>query len=363
VPDPLPNVGALRDHVTGILGPLEGALTAIGRLDGFFHQHPGGFNVDPWVLFGPLRLREARLSSRIENTVASAREVAVAAHQNLGRSEPLEVRNYLVAMNIAASEGAPLSEAAIRELHRLLLEGVPGAAQKLPGEYRRSQVYIGDDRAGFERARFVPPPAGEVGRLMRDLVLFLREPPGGMTSLLAIGLAHYQFETIHPFADGNGRLGRMLITLGMCDHGLLSAPLVYPSGYIDANKQAYYDALLAVSTEGDWAGWLAYFLEAVRSQAEDTFGRMERLLELRERYRERVSQRPLSTKIDRVIDFLFESPAVTARSLHERVGGAKQTSRNYIEFLVEASILQEVTGRKKGQVYVAPEILAVADQD
>jgi Fic family protein len=346
-----------------MFGLLEETLTAVGRLDGFVRQQPGGFNIDPWVLFQPLRLREARLSSRIENTIASARDAALSAHRRFERSEPLEVRKYLEALDVGARASGPLTEARVRGLHRVLMEGVPGARGKRPGEYRAGQVYIGDDDLGFARARYVPPPAEQVGRLMRDLVLFLREPPEGMSTLLVIGLAHYQFEAIHPFADGNGRLGRMLITLGLCDHSLLSAPLVYPSSYIDTNKQEYYGSLLAVSTRGDWGRWLRYFLRAVCFSATDTYGRMVRLLELREAYRERVSRRSLSSRMDRVIDLLFEHPVFTARQLHVRVGGSRQTIRNYIGHLLDAEILEEVTGRKKDQVFAAREVLEAADQD
>ncbi|MCC7387929.1 MAG: Fic family protein [Phycisphaerales bacterium] len=363
IPNPAPGVPELREHVAEIIGPLEVASNAVGKLDGFFRQAPGGFNIDPWILFQPLRLREARLSSKIENTIASAREVAMQAHRPAERPEPLEVRNYLRAMNLAAQAPAPMSESRIRAMHEELLRDVPDAERKLPGRYRDRQVYIGDERLGFTRARFVPPPAAEVPGLMHDLVVYLREPPRGLSALLALGLSHYQFETIHPFADGNGRVGRLLITLGLCDHGLLEAPLIYPSAYIDANKQAYYDALLAVSERGDWAGWLRFFLETVRSQAVDTTQRMHRLLELRDDYRQRVSHRPLSARIDRVIDHLFASPVVTARSLHEAVGGARQTVHNYIDLLVEAGILLEITGRKKDQIYEASEILNLADQD
>lgn len=363
IPNPAPGVDELRKHLTGLTGHLEATSHEVGKLDGFFRQAPGGFNIDPWLLFQPLRLREARLSSRIENTVASAREVAVQIHRSLDRTEPLEVLNYLKAMDMAANAPAPMNESRIRELHRELLRDVPDAERKLPGRYRDRQVYIGNEHLGFTQARFVPPPASEVPRLMHDLVKYLREPPTGLSALIILGLAHYQFETIHPFADGNGRLGRLFITLGLCDHGLLEAPLIYPSGHIDANKQEYYDALLAVSEEGDWSRWLSFFLETVRSQAVDTMQRMHRLLELRDAYRQRVAHRPLSARIDRVIDHLFASPAVTARSLREAVGGANQTVRNYIDLLVEVGILQEITGRKKDQVYIATEILDLADQD
>jgi len=345
-------------------------MAELGRLDGFFQQAPGGFNVNPWVLYQPLRLREARLSSRIENTVASAREVAGLPYLSTQRIEALEVRNYLNAIELGAKAIGPgederrqITESLIRQLHQSLLRDIPGADRKRPGNYRDRLVYIGDEHLGFERARFVPPPASEVPHLMRELVGFIRRPPEGLPALLAVGMAHYQFETIHPFADGNGRLGRMLITLGLCDRGVLSAPLIYPSGYIDANKREYYDSLLAVSTHGDWGRWLRFFLEAVRSQAVDTLARMKELLRLREDIRSRVAHRSLSARFLSTIDHLFAEPVITAASLNRAVGGGAQTSRNYIDILCYLNVLKEITGKKKGRAYMAWEIIRIADQD
>ena len=249
----------------------EQAVALLGRLDGSFQDHPGRLNISPWVLYRPLRLREARLSSKIENTIASASEIEVANLLRLERSEPLEVRNYITAIDRAVGQEGPLSEMRIRALHEALLEGVEGGDRKFPGQYRPNQVMIGDDGDSFADARFVPPPAGEVPALMRDLVDFMREPPAGMPVLIAAALAHYQFETIHPFADGNGRLGRMLITLSLCEGTILSKPLIYPSGYINQHKQQYYDLLLRVSTHGDWAAWINYFLDVLDVSIDDTF--------------------------------------------------------------------------------------------
>lgn len=338
-------------------------MAELGRLDGFFQQTPGGFNVNRWVLFQPLRLREAMLSSRIENTVASAREVAGLPYLPAPRTEAVEVGNYLRAIELGAGSKQPITESLIRQLHNELLRDIPDAKRKGPGRYRDRLVYIGDERLGFEKARFVPPPAEEVPHLMRELAAFLREPPEGMPALIAVGLAHYQFETIHPFADGNGRLGRMLITLGLCDRGLLSAPLIYPSGYIDANKSEYYDSLLAVSTQGDWGRWLRYFLQAVHSQAADTLRRMRDILRLREDIRSRAADRSLSERFVRAIDHLFAEPVVTAASLNKAIGGGAQTSRNYIDLLCKLGVLQEITGRKKDRAYMAWEIIDIADQD
>ena len=310
--------------------------------------------MNPWVLYQPLRLREARLSSRIENTVASAREVAGLPYLSTQRIDVLEVRNYLDAIDLGAKaiglgedEPRQITESLIRQLHQRLLRDTPGADRKRPGNYRDRLVYIGDERLGFERARFVPPPASEVPHLMRELVGFMRQPPEGLPALLAVGMAHYQFETIHPFADGNGRLGRMLITLGLCDRGVLSAPPIYPSGYIDANKQEYYDSLLAVSTQGDWGRWLRFFLEAVRSQAVDTLSRMKELLRLREDIRSRAAHRSLSARFLSTIDHLFAEPVITAASLNRAVGGGAQTSRNYIKILCDLDVLKEITGKRR----------------
>ena len=335
----------------------------LGRLDGSFQDHPGGLYINPWVLYRPLRLREARLSSKIENTIASASEIESATLYRTDRSEPLEVRNYISAIEMAAGLDEPVSEAQIRALHSALLQGISDAERKYPGQYRPCQVMIGDDGDSFADARFVPPPPGEVPVLMHDLVRFMREPPTGMPTLIASALAHYQFETIHPFADGNGRLGRMLITLSLCDGTILSKPLIYPSGYINQHKQRYYDLLLRVSTHGDWHAWIDFYLDVVLSEAQGTIDRIHRLFRLRQEYFDRFQDRNHGMAFYAQIDYLFEQSVVTVNMIHERIKGTKQTARNYVDLLVERGVL--VAGTKRGAevYYFAPEIQRVADED
>lgn len=363
IPGALPTL----DEILPLLGPLmakhERAVAVLGRLDGSFQDHPGGLNINPWVLYRPLRLREARLSSKIENTIASASEIEAANLLNSQRSEPREVRNYMTAIDRAVGMEGPLSEMRIRGLHEALLSGIEGAERKFPGQYRPKQVMIGDDGDSFADARFVPPPPGEVPALMHDLVEFMRQPPTGMPALIAAALAHYQFETIHPFADGNGRLGRMLITLSLCEGTILSKPLIYPSGYINQHKQRYYDLLLKVSTHADWASWIDYFLDAIISEAQGTIDRIRRLFTLRQNYIDRFQDKNLGIAFYSQIDYLFEQSVVSVNMIHERIEGTKQTARNYVDLLVERGVLTKGVQRGAEVYYFAPEIHQVADED
>ncbi len=347
-----------------LMAKHEQAAALLGRLDGRFQDNPGGFNFNPWVLCRPLRLREARLSSKIENTIASASEIEAVEVIEPERSEPREVRNYIRTVEMGSGDKGPITETKIRALHAILLEGIPDADKNYPGMYRSTQVMIGDEDKPFSEARFVPPSATEVSLLMQDLVGFIKEPPAGMTTLVAAALAHYQFETIHPFADGNGRLGRMLITLGLCNGTVLSRPLIYPSGYINQNKELYYDKLLRVSAHGDWKGWIEYFLDTIISEAKGTVERVQRLFQLRENYHRRfVDKKKMWIDFYNIIDYLFERSVITVNAAEDRIAGGNQTARNYIELLVERGVLKYWTTRGLEKYYVATEILQVVDED
>lgn len=363
VPAPLPSFESILPVIGSLMAKHERAVALLGRLDGSFQDHPGGLNFNPWVLYRPLRLREARLSSKIEDTVASASEIEAADLLDLERSEPLEVRNYMTAIDRAVGLGEGLTESRIRELHATLLEGIEGAERKYPGQYRPKQVMIGNDRVSFAASRYVPPPPGEVAGLMGDLVRFMRNPPAGMPTLIAAALAHYQFEAIHPFADGNGRLGRMLITLSLCEGTILSKPLIYPSGYINQHKHEYYELLLRVSTHGDWAAWIEYFLSAVISEAQGTMDRIRRLLVLRQDYIDRFEDKSLGMSFYSQIDYLFEQSVVSVNMIHDRIDGTKQTARNYVDLLVERGVLTKGVQRGAEVYYFAPDIHRVADED
>lgn len=363
VPHSPPDGRALKPVLAECCVDLEAASSAVSRLQGLSEQTPSGFNVNPWVLFRPLRLREARLSSRIEDTVASSQDIALAAIERLEREEPLEVQNYLAAAEIGAGLPRPMTEVDLRGLHQRLLHGLADAGRKHPGRYRPGDVYIGDRSSGFRRARFVPPPAPEVPRLMTELVGYMRNPPADLPKLIVAGICHYQFETIHPFADGNGRLGRMLITQSICRFGLLESPLVYPSAAIDRTKQRYYDALNAVSLRGDWLGWISYFLTVIRESSEDALRMTGRLLDMREGILGKLSDSSLSQRVVAAVDFLFEQPVFTPAMLNERIGGATQTARNYIASFEDAGILARLDERVKNPRYYAPEIIRLSDED
>lgn len=357
------DAGLLTGVLSEVAAELEGAVSAVSRLNGLSEQTPSGFTVNPWVLFRPLRMREARLSSKIENTVSLSHEIALAAIEHVERQEPREVRNYLTAVEASAGIEGPITETDIRGLHQKLLDGVSDPKRTFPGQYRPGEVYIGDERLGFAKARFVPPPAAEVRGLMEQLVAYMRSPPVRLPKLIVAGLCHYQFETIHPFADGNGRLGRMLITLSLCKYGLLDSPLVYPSAAIERTRERYYSALNAVSLRGDWVGWVRYFLGVIRESAEDTLSMTRRLVALRDSLCDRVNDRPLSQHITKAIDFLFEQPVLTPASLHARLGASNQTARNYVRLFEERGIIQRLDDRVQNPRYFAAEMLKISDED
>ncbi len=363
VPGPMPDMDEILAHTGSLWSLQEQATAMLGRLDGSFENVPGGLSINPWVLYRPLRLREARLSSKIENTIASASEIESAVVIPTERDEPLEVQNYFQAIEMGAQSQSPLNETMIRALHKELLSGISDAKKYFPGQYRPLQVMIGDDDQSFSDARFVPPPPGEVDVLMQQLVEYMRNPPAGMPVLFVAAIAHYQFEAIHPFADGNGRLGRMLITLSLCNDSLLSKPLIYPSGYINQHKQRYYDLLLRVSTDGDWGAWLEFFLEVVISESQGTINRIKRLFQLRQDYLGRVGNKSLGKRFTDSVDYLFEQSVFTVKMLHHQIGGTEQTARNYVDLMVECGILEQFGRSAKTKVYMAPEIHMVVDED
>lgn len=358
VPDPLPPQHLDFERLIGRIWPELGAATAaLQRLDA-----TAATLTNPHLLSSPFKIREAQASSRIENTIASAEEVAIAGAGGPAADEPREVQNYLLALDEGLASDAPLGEWLLRQLHHRLIEGVRGG-DKSPGAYRKGQAYIQGEERGFPGARFVPPPAPEVPVCMQNLQAFLQTPPPTIPPLLQVGLTHYQFETIHPFADGNGRVGRILIILSMCRIGLISRPLLSISSYFDRHRQTYYDLLLGVSQRGDWEPWLRFFCDAVAVQAEDGASRGQRLLELRRSWLEQVTTPRAPALLREAVDRLFERPAVSARRLAERLEIRPQQAQRYIDRLQSLGILREVTGSQYGRIYVADEIVAAIESD
>ena len=275
VPNPLPPKLAWTSELVVTLSEADRAL---GELAGLGRSLP-----NPHLLIRPFVRREAVLSSRIEGTQSTLFDLYAYEAVQLSMFKPppdvREVYNYVRALEhgMARLPTLPLSLRLIREIHAHLMEGVRGEHQT-PGEFRRSQNWIGPPGCTLTDARFVPPPVPEMQESLHALETFLHASPT-LPPLMRLGLIHYQFEAIHPFLDGNGRVGRLLITLLLCAWDLLSEPLLYLSAYFDAHRQDYYDLLLRVSQHGAWEDWLTFFLRGIATQAQDSVARAGRLQE------------------------------------------------------------------------------------
>jgi Fic family protein len=304
--------------------------------------------------------KEAVLSSAIEGTQASISDLyAFEAEQLSFLDRPADVKevfNYVRAMErgLERLKSLPVSLRLIRELHGDLLQGVRGESGT-PGEFRRTQNWIGPRGCTLEAATYVPPPPTEVAQAMGALENYLhteeQQPP-----LIRMGLMHYQFETIHPFVDGNGRVGRLLIALLLCEWGLLPQPLLYLSAYFEANRALYYDLLLAVSQVGAWEKWLIFFLEAIAAQSRDAWLRVGRLQELQQAYRSRY-QAEGPARMLQVIDHLFARPVLSVSQLSDLLGVQFPVASRYVKRLEEDGVVVEITGKGRNRLYSARGIM------
>jgi Fic family protein len=306
------------------------------------------------------------LSSRIEGTRTSLFDLYAYEAVQLTLLEPpsdvREVYNYVRALEygIERLRTLPLSLRLIREIHALLMEGVRGE-HWTPGEFRRSQNWIGPPGCTLNDAPFVPPPVPEMQEALDAFERFLHTP-SSLPPLVRLGLIHYQFEAIHPFLDGNGRIGRLLITFLLCAWDLLPEPLLYLSAYFEAQRQIYYDLLLAVSQKGAWEDWLSFFLRGVANQARDAVARAGRLQELRERYREQFQAVRAAARLLQVVDLLFAQPVLTTSQVAETLGVSFPSAQQYVNRLEEANILREITGQARNRVYRADEVLQAIEE-
>lgn len=344
IPAPLP-----PDPPVYLDGPLQTLLSqadrAIGRLDGSVVTLP---NPDLFV-FMYVR-KEAVLSSQIEGTQSSLQDLLAAEAELVGREslprDVDEVVNYVAAMNFGLSrlDALPVSVRLIREIHRRLLQGVRGGGLT-PGELRRSQNWIGPGGAPLREATFIPPPPGEVTSCLGDLESFLHRKDD-LPLLVKIGLAHAQFETIHPFLDGNGRVGRLLITFLLTERGVLHKPVLYLSHYFKRHRQEYYDRLQAVRDAGDWEGWLAFFLRGVAEVGDEATETARRILAMRERHRNAITAslgRGAGNGLN-VLESLFDRPIVSVAQVGEVTGTTYAAANNLVARLVDLGILEEITG-------------------
>ncbi len=358
VPSPVPRS---LDLDSGLVSLLSEADRALGMLAGIGSTLP-----NPYLLIAPFLSREAVLSSRIEGTQASLFDLFLfeAAQERRARAGDVrEVANYVGAAHHGITRLAqlPLGLRLVRELHARLLQGVRGRDQT-PGEFRAIQNWIGQPPTyALEDAVYVPPPVSEMGPLLGDWEDFLHERLT-MPPLVRCALMHYQFEAIHPFRDGNGRLGRLLITLYLCANRHLPEPLLYLSAFFDAHKGEYYDRLQAIRTEGDWSDWLGFFLSGVVEQARDGAERSKRILKLREDYRERLLGVTRAATAQRLLDLLFARPAVSITGAQQSLDVSYLTASRAVAALAEAGILEEVTGARRGRVFVAEQLVRCIDE-
>jgi Fic family protein len=272
-----------------------------------------------------------------------------------------EVSNYVKALEYGLKrlEKLPVSLRLLREMHQRLMEGVRGE-HMTPGEFRRSQNWIGPPGCTLMEATFVPPPEDEMKETLDYFEKYLHAP-SELPPLIRLALIHYQFEAIHPFLDGNGRIGRLMLILLLCARGLLPQPLLYLSAYFEQHRQRYYDLLLAVSQAGAWSAWVTFFLEGVAQQSQDALRRSDRLLHLWQEYRQKL-QSPKSSSLSlQLLDQLFSYPAITAGGAAKRLGVTHRTAQLHIEKLVRLQILREETGRRRNRVFVAPEIVRIIE--
>ena len=356
VPAPLPPDIKYDHRLTLALSRADAALSELSGL--------GRVLPNPHLLIAPYVRREAVLSSRIEGTRASLSDVlrdemqqVQAAHSDSG--DIREVRNYVTALEfgIQRLKSLPLSLRLVRELHARLMKGVRGE-RAIPGEFRRSQNWIGPTGSTPLTALYVPPPPHEMQNTLNAWEKFANQREA-MPDLIQCALLHEQFEAIHPFLDGNGRVGRLLITLFLMERARLAQPLLYLSAYIEAHRQDYYDLLQTVRTRGDWTAWLYFFLTGVQETAYDAVMRAGRLMDLREKYREKLSgkAKPLA-----LLDELFVNPYITVTRAQALLGVSNPTARQAVAVLEENGIIKEVSGREWGRLYLAKSILSAVEK-
>lgn len=359
VPNPFPPTDL---RLEGLVGELERANLALGRLVGSAEILP-----DPDLFVYMYVRREAVLSSQIEGTEASLVDLLEYEAQLERTDRKVDVReitNYLAALRYGLErvDTLPLSLRLIREIHEKLMLGVRGGEPaKTPGEFRRSQNWIGGPSPAT--ARFVPPPVREMEGALHELELFLHAE-SELPLLIRVGLAHAQFETIHPFLDGNGRVGRLLITFFLAHEGILREPILYLSIFFKRHRQEYYDRLQAIREKGDWEGWLAFFLEAVASVSEEATATARKIVELREATRSEINQgmgrRAASALL--LLEELFRNPLVNVNRAKAITGLSQPAANALTNALEETGILREVTGKKTYRVFAFSRYLELFEE-
>lgn len=324
-------------------------LALVGRANASLARYDGLLEslVNPQVLLSPLLMKEAELSSRIEGTIATANEVY---QQEAGEEfEPEkaadidEILNYRHTLRLAEGqiEDRPFSQLLIRQMHETLMAGVRGE-DKNPGRFRDTQNWIGPRGCTMDEATYIPPPAVALNDLLENFIDYLNIDNDAVDPIVQTALVHAQFEMIHPFDDGNGRIGRILIPLFLTKKKCLVSPSFYISRYLETNRDQYYFRLERISTEGDWQGWVRFFLEALIAQAENNLTLIRQIIQLYEAKKREIADLIHSDQAMHLVDMIFDRPVFRATDVHKRLGIQRQRAAGYIRALKQAGILHEI---------------------
>jgi Fic family protein len=357
VPHPL--APALR-YEAPLVAALSAADRALGQLAGITRNLP-----NPKLLVRSFVTREAVLSSRIEGTQASLSDlfmfdVAPAVEQTV--PDVREVANYVRALDhgIERLRKIPLTLNLIKEVHGILMDRVRGQ-QRRPGEFRRVQNWIGPHGCPIERARFVPPPPEELMACLSAFEKFINTP-NDLPLLVRLAMIHYQFEAIHPFEDGNGRVGRLIISLLLESERAIPYPVLYLSAYFDRCRSEYYDRLLAVSNAGEWPEWVGFFVRGVTEQSIDAVERAGQLLALRDGWAKKCHKARMSALLLKLTDHLFRNPYINVPSVRAAFNIGAQSAQNLVYKLAELGIVREITGQLRNRIWMAPRIVEILEQ-
>lgn len=356
IPAPLPKEWEIPIEIWPLLAK---AREELARLDGI-GKHMQNYE----ILLTPLQKREAIRSSSLEGTYATPQQLAIfdleprePKSERDPSNAPKEVSNYSRAIKLGQEliQSLPFSLRFIRTLHEELLSGVRGQ-HRAPGNFRKSQVHIGSDR------RFIPPPPDEAYRCLCELEEYINKD-FSIDPLVFCFMVHYQFEAIHPFLDGNGRVGRVLLSLMIFSFLGLSRPWLYLSAFFERYKDEYISNLFNVSCKSDWDSWIAFCLRATIEQSQDSIERLEKLLRLQEEYKQKLLSHGGPVVLNDIVDNLFKSPAISIPFVADKYGVSKQTARNYIIRLEDVGILVDLKVSRRPKLYVAPSIILVAYED
>jgi Fic family protein len=328
---------------------LEPMLALIGRANACLARYDGLLEslVNPQVLLSPLLMKEAELSSRIEGTIATANEVY---QQEAGEEfEPekaadiKEIINYRQTLRLAEQEiiDRPFSLHLIRQMHKTLMDGVRGEKMN-PGQFRGTQNWIGPRGCTIEEATYVPPPPVALGDLLENFIDYVNVDQDTIDPIVQSALVHAQFEMIHPFDDGNGRIGRILIPLFLTKRTCLVSPSFYISRYLEANRDEYYHRLERISQQSDWQGWIRFYLEALIAQAENNLTLVRQVIQLYEDKKREIADLIHSDQAIHIVDMIFDTPVFRATDVHTRLGIQRQRAAGYIRALKESGILHEI---------------------